>query len=213
MRRFRFLLTLSRVTFLAGMVIAAPGTSDRLVITHVAIVDTNDGKLLTDRDVVIVGGRILSVAPGASIAADTTRLDGRGKYLIPGLWDCHIHLNWTSDSALPLLTALGITEVRDLGGRLTDIERWRTQIADGTLIGPHIMRVGPILNGKSFNAYQFVPGSADATRGAVRLLHFLEMEEIKVHRRIHATGISPLSMKLRSSTSRSWVTYPWKSPR
>jgi hypothetical protein len=74
--------------------------------------------------------------------------------------------------------------VRDLGGKLTDLETWRAQIADGTLVGPHIMRVGPILNGKAFNPYQFVPGSAEATRSAVRLLTYLGMDEIKVHRRL-----------------------------
>jgi hypothetical protein len=79
---------------------------------------------------------------------------------------------------------LGVTEVRDLGGDLTQIEAWKARIADGTLTGPNIMRVGPILNGKSFNRYQFVPGSAEATRGAVRLLAFLGMDEIKVHRRM-----------------------------
>jgi hypothetical protein len=78
----------------------------------------------------------------------------------------------------------GPGEIIDLGGKLTDIEAWRARIAEGTFVGPHIMRVGPILNGKSFNPYQFVPGSAEATRGAVRLLTALGMDEIKVHRRL-----------------------------
>jgi len=104
MRRFRILLSLSRVaTFLACSVTATPGNPNHLVITHVAIVDTHDGNLLTDRDVVIVGGRILSVAPAAFIAAEpnTAQLDGRGKYLIPGLWDCHIHLSWNKHTGHP----------------------------------------------------------------------------------------------------------------
>ena len=148
--------------------------------------DVTSGALLHDQDVVLAGDRIASVRPSANSAPKRPfqTVDGRGKYLIPGLWDCHIHLSWTTSSALPLLTALGITEVRDLGGKLTDLETWQAQIADGTLVGPHIMRVGPSLNGKAFNPYQFVPGSAEATRGAVRLLTYLGMDEIKVHRRL-----------------------------
>jgi imidazolonepropionase-like amidohydrolase len=100
----------------------------------------------------IVGDRIVALDPSANTAAKGVSevIEGRGKYLITGLWDCHIHLSLTTSSALQLLTALGITEVRDLGGKFTDLERWRAQIADGILVGPHFMRVGPILNGKSF---------------------------------------------------------------
>jgi imidazolonepropionase-like amidohydrolase len=169
-----------------GSVLGQATDARPLVITHVAIVDTRTGELFRDRNVVIREGRIISIDPagGSSMPKEAIELAGRGKYLIPGLWDCHVHLSWTTESALPLLVALGITEVRDLGGNLTQLEEWRARIADGTLTGPHIMRVGPILNGKSFNAFQFVPGSAEATRGAVRLLAFLRMDEIKVHRRM-----------------------------
>jgi len=165
---------------------AQSATPATLVIRHVNVVDVKNEALLKDQDVVLSGNRIVSVEPAKEtrINGPSVVIDGRGKFLIPGLWDCHIHLSWTTSSALPLLTALGITEVRDLGGKLTDLERWRAQIADGTLVGPHIMRVGPILNGKAFNPYQFVPGSAEGTRGAVRLLTYLGMDEIKVHRRL-----------------------------
>ena len=189
-RLFRFAPAVSAVlTLLASLadtVMAQPGATHQFVITHVQIVDTRTGKLLEDRDVVIRGDRILSIDPARSVPpeANSISLDGRGKYLIPGLWDCHVHLSFTTNSALPLFVALGITEVRDLGSKFTEIEEWRVRIADGSLTGPHIMRVGPILNGKSFNEYQFVPGSAEATRGAVRLLSFIGVDEIKVHRRM-----------------------------
>ncbi len=166
--------------------LAAEVRPQRLVITHVTIIDTRTGQLLKDRNVVIVADRIVAVEPATSarLQRGDVLVNGRGKYLIPGLWDCHVHLSWTTESALPLLIALGITDVRDVGGKLTELEDWRARIANGSLVGPRIMRVGPILNGKSFNAYQFVPGSAEATRGAVRLLTFLGMDEIKVHRRM-----------------------------
>lgn len=158
----------------------------RLAITHVTIVDTRTGLLIPDQTVIVQNGRVLTVAAASAVPhqPDDTVVDGHNKYLIPGLWDCHIHLSWTTVASLPLLVATGVTEVRDLGSNFSQIEGWRARIAAGELVGPHIMRAGPILNGKSFNQYQFVPGSAEATRGAVRLLQFLAVDEIKTHRRI-----------------------------
>jgi hypothetical protein len=167
-----------------GAGLAAP--AQRLRITDVTVVDVKTGALLGNRDVDIRDGRIAAVLPASSapLGKGTQAVDGRGKYLIPGLWDCHIHLSWTTDSALPLLIALGITNVRDVGSSFSQIEGWRARIAAGDLDGPRIMRVGPILNGKEFNQYQFAPGSAEAARGTVRLLKWLGVDEIKVHRRM-----------------------------
>jgi imidazolonepropionase-like amidohydrolase len=156
-----------------------------LRIADVTIVDVKTGALLEHRDVEIRDGRIAAVLPARSPPISRERIvEGRGKFLIPGLWDCHVHLSWTTDSALPLLVALGITDVRDMGSDFSQIEGWRARIAAGDVVGPRIMRVGPILNGKSFNRYQFVPGSSEGSRGAVRLLKWLGVDEIKVHRRM-----------------------------
>jgi imidazolonepropionase-like amidohydrolase len=170
--------------FLWNSACAAAG--DRLRIAHVTIVDTRTGALSRDMDVDVADGRIAAVRRASSAPRPTGAIlvDGRGKFLIPGLWDCHIHLSWSTDSALPLLVALGVTSVRDMGSNFSQIEGWRARMASGDLVGPRIMRVGPILNGRSFNAYQFVPGSPEAARGAVRLLAWLGVDEIKVHRRM-----------------------------
>jgi predicted amidohydrolase YtcJ len=62
------------------------------------------------------------------VIAHVTVIDvTKGKFVIPGLWDMHIHLSWTTESALPLLVATGITDVRDMGGRLTQIDDWRSR--------------------------------------------------------------------------------------
>jgi imidazolonepropionase-like amidohydrolase len=157
----------------------------QLVIAHVTVIDVSTGKALPDRNVVIHGNRITAVGPGpAPIAKRSTVVNGHGKFVIPGLWDMHVHLTATTESALPLLVATGITNVRDMGGRLMQIDDWRSRIAADILVGPHIIRVGPTLNGKSFNAFQMVPGGPDATRGAIRTLQFIGVDAIKVHRRL-----------------------------
>lgn len=165
--------------------VEAAAPAEQVRIAHVTVIDVKTGALLPNRDVDIRDGRIAAVVPASSTPIRHARVvDGRGKFLIPGLWDCHVHLSWTTDSALPLLVALGITDVRDVGSSFSQIEGWRARIAAGDLVGPRIMRVGPILNGKEFNQYQFAAGSAEAARGAVRLLSWLGVDEIKVHRRM-----------------------------
>jgi len=161
---------------------AAP-QAPTIAITHVTVIDTNGGPSQRDVTVVIRDGRIISVGAEAA-PAGATIVDGRGKFLIPGLWDMHVHLSWTTSSALPLLIANGVTSVRDLGSRFTEIENWRSLIAAGVITGPRILRVGPILNGTSFNQYQMVPGNPDQTRGVARALKEIGVDALKVHRRM-----------------------------
>jgi imidazolonepropionase-like amidohydrolase len=179
------LLQLFGVIVLATTVGGETTADNRLVIAHVTVIDVSGGKALPNRSVVIQGDRVAAVEAGTiKPEKGVTVIDARGKFLIPGLWDMHIHLSWTAESALPLLVATGITNIRDMGGRLTQIDDWRSRIATGVLVGPHITRVGPILNGKSFNPYQMVSGGPEATRGAVRTLEFIGVDAIKVHRRL-----------------------------
>src|SRR5437867_1973945 len=82
-----------------------------------------------------------------------------------GLWDMHVHLSYCTESALPAFLANGVTDVRDLGSDLAEIDRWRAEIAAGVRNGPRIFRAGPMLNGKSFNRYQLVTGGPEQARG------------------------------------------------
>jgi hypothetical protein len=167
-----------------------PAAPRSLVITHVTVIDTAGGPAQTDRTVWIREGRIASIgtnesASGSGRSSEGAQvLDGRGKFLIPGLWDMHVHLSWTTSSALPVLIANGVTGVRDMGGRLSELDEWRTKIAAGLLVGPRIVRAGPILNGQKFNTYQMVPGNPDETRGVVRALKEESVDFLKVHRRL-----------------------------
>ena len=156
-----------------------------LVITHATIVDTLDGALHTDMTVIIRDDRIASIEKSSPKRwSNATVFDAHGKFLIPGLWDMQVHLSWTTASALPALVANGITNVRDMGGRLEEIDEWRSKISAGLLVGPEIIRVGPMLNGKSFNRYQMVTGLPDETRGVVRTLKFIGVDGLEIERRV-----------------------------
>jgi imidazolonepropionase-like amidohydrolase len=180
---------------LAGAQRAAPPD---LVIAGVTVIDVESGVLRRDRTVLIRDGRIASVADrGAPLPRGIQRMDGTGQYLIPGLWDMHVHLSWTTRSALPVLIANGVTGVRDLGSDFTDIVEWRTQIADGAVLGPRIVAAGPILNGRSFNRYQLATGDSAQARGVVRTLKQMGVDLIKVHRRVERSAYFAIADETR----------------
>jgi imidazolonepropionase-like amidohydrolase len=155
-----------------------------IAIVHATVIDATGAPPQTDMTVVIVGDRITQLGKAAvvEIPPQAQVLDAKGKFLIPGLCDMHVHLSWTGPSALPVLVANGVTRVRDMGGILAEIDEWRAGIAAGTLAGPAIVRAGPALNGKEFAFHQLAVTSDAEARAAVRTLHKVGVDFIKIHR-------------------------------
>jgi imidazolonepropionase-like amidohydrolase len=131
-----------------------PQKPKSLAIDHVTVIDVTGGPQLADQIVVITADSIVGVAKSGSIEIpkDAQRIDARGKFLIPGLWDMHTHIAgisaspvWAKQTLLPLLIANGITGIRDMGGDLDALESWRREIENGTLVGPRIVAAGPML--------------------------------------------------------------------
>ena len=105
--------------------------------------------ILRDHIVVVEEGRIAALGPSGSvrIPRHAVRIDGRGKYLMPGLADMHVHLEHFDHPAyLQLFLVHGVTMVRSMDGR-PDILDWRRQAAAGTLVSPNIHTAGPVLDG------------------------------------------------------------------
>ena len=145
-------------------------SDDTLVIRDATIIDLFRGPL-APRTLVIQGDRIAQIAksPPSELPTGNRVIEGAGRFLIPGLWDMHVHLSNTKASALPMLLAHGVTSVRDIGGRLSEIDVWRGEIRAGKIQGPRIFRSGPMLNGR-FADYQLLVTNASEARGAVRAL-------------------------------------------
>jgi Amidohydrolase family len=125
-----------------------------LVLTHVNIVDVTGKPVLRDATVTIQGPRIAEIAGGKTQIPKGARvIDASGKYLIPGLWDMHVHTvfgDWLppdENVILPLFVANGVTGVRDMGGDLDVLKVWRAQIEAGKLLGPRMVIAGPMLDG------------------------------------------------------------------
>jgi imidazolonepropionase-like amidohydrolase len=124
----------------------APPAPKPLVLTHVTVIDATGAPAQPDRTVVIRGDRISEIGPSASLRPlqDAQVVDGTGKFLIPGLWDMHVH--WYNRDFLPLFIANGVTGVRIMwGGPLQ--QQWRQDIEKGSVLGPRMSIASPIVDG------------------------------------------------------------------
>lgn len=130
-----------------------------VAITHVSVVDVRSGRVLPDRTVTIAGGAVVAVAPSTEARVDAARtVDGRGQWLIPGLWDMHAHLRAngmpaaiSTDWVMPLEIANGVTGVREMSSDcespsqgpvcLPEVKEWRDRVEAGSLMGPRLMAI------------------------------------------------------------------------
>src|SRR6266576_2970297 len=132
-----------------------PAADDLLVLNNVTVVDVRTGALQVEQTVILERHQIASVGPSksAKYPRNAPSVNGRGLFLIPGLWDMHVHLvfgDWfpgAQNISLPLFVANGVTGVRDMGSELDIVQSWRNEIEAGRLIGPRIYTPGPMLDG------------------------------------------------------------------
>lgn len=171
----RFIRTLSFVILLT-LVLAAPIAAQdgpSVLIRDVSIVNVIDGSIDENRSVLIQGDRIVTVAAtDAVVAPDGAEvLNGEGRYLIPGLWDMHTHLLWSTDASehawtempedadawtlwnryygpfLDLLVANGVTGVREMWGNLSLARRVREEADTGERLAPRMVVAGHMMDG------------------------------------------------------------------
>jgi imidazolonepropionase-like amidohydrolase len=127
-----------------------------LIIHDVTVIDATGAPAKPHQTVIVRDGKIDAIdssGDGFGGKLPGTHVDGTGKFLIPGLWDMHVHMvfgDWFplgKEVTLPMFIANGITGLRDMGGELEVLQQWRKEIAAGTLIGPRIVMSGPMLDG------------------------------------------------------------------
>jgi imidazolonepropionase-like amidohydrolase len=168
---------------------SAKGQQVPVAITHAAVIDVESGRTLGDQTVVVRGNRIAEVGPASrvSVPAGARVVDGSGKWVIPGLWDMHVHATWPGLDRLmlPLLVANGVTGVREMFSSIAFVDSSRARIDRGEVLGPRIVASGHIMDG--FPAIW--PGSvvvrdADQARRAVDSLANAGADFIKVYSRL-----------------------------
>ncbi len=122
-----------------------------LLIADVTVVDAVFGTRL-HQDVLIVGNQIAAVVPAVpAVNFEAARvIDGSGRFLIPGLWDMHVHFLYDEEltDAMPdLFLDYGITSVRDTGGDVDRLIALRHRLQNGDKPVPDIYVSGPLLDG------------------------------------------------------------------
>ncbi|WP_428630960.1 amidohydrolase family protein [Sphingopyxis sp.] len=155
MKRLLAAITLTLLA-VSPPVSAAPKQAD-IIFRHVTLVDVEAATTAPEQAVVLGGEDIVAVGADAAIARDwraARQIDGKGKFLIPGLWDMHVHFGGGPDlieenkALLPLYVANGITTIRDASGDLPDqVLAWRGEIANGGLFGPRLLTSGAKIEG------------------------------------------------------------------
>jgi len=154
-----------------------------LLIRNVTVVDVLHGSLRAGMCVEISGHRILSLtrACEARPRAESRVVDAGGRFLIPGLWDMHVHIFFDPRACFPLLLANGVTGVRDMGGPADWLLSWRRRVDRGDVIGPRMVVAGPYLDGPT-SSREFVVriGNPDEARRAVTSLAARGVDFIKI---------------------------------
>jgi imidazolonepropionase-like amidohydrolase len=124
-----------------------PNASDAIALVGATVINLDGRAPIANATVLISGRRIANVGTAGEtrVPEGATRIDLSGAYIIPGLWDMHTHLSKTRASALSVLLAYGVTSVRDMGGEMDELLRWRDEIRAGDRIGPRMLIAGPYL--------------------------------------------------------------------
>ena len=160
-----------------------------LVIKDVKVVDVETGQVSDNKSIEIRDGHIAGVYDAETDISAEETIEGEGKYVIPGLWDMHVHFRGgdsliaENKELLKLYIQHGVTTVRDAGGDITPaILEWKKEIEKGNLRGPRIFTSGPKLDG----ADPSWAGSIEVTEvsqvsGALDSLESLNVDYVKLY--------------------------------
>ncbi len=185
----------TRIAILAASLALSAQASAReradVLIRHATIIDVEHARTIPNQAVVTRGDKIVAVGDDAGIAKAWTarqQIESKGRFLIPGLWDMHVHFGGgpalveENKALLPLYVAHGITTVRDAAGDLpTEVLKWRGEIASGTLFGPSLLSSGPKIEGiKPVWKGTLETGSEADVDAAIAKLAALKVDFVKI---------------------------------
>jgi imidazolonepropionase-like amidohydrolase len=156
--KFLLLLLLSSPCVTLAQSTGQVNSSTKLVLTHVTVIDGGDAPPRRDMTVVIIGNRISEIDATSQIAdpQNSQIIDATGKFLIPGLWDMHVHPDDEQD--LGLFIANGVTGIRIMWGSPANFG-WRKDREAGKLLAPYMEIASPLIDGPK----PFWPGSVSVS--------------------------------------------------
>jgi len=160
-----------------------PPVEQALVIANVTVIDATGAPARRGQTIVVEGGRIQEIGDALKVRAPkgAKTINARGLFVIPGMWDMHVHV-WETDRTFPMFVAYGVVGVRNMGGHIDDLKRWRDRVASGELLGPQMVISGPLVDGLNpvHPDYSFVVHDPAEARAAVGYLKQSGADFIKV---------------------------------
>ncbi|HSP17647.1 MAG TPA: amidohydrolase family protein [Thermoanaerobaculia bacterium] len=186
----RSLLLCVFVLLFAGA--SAPQNDRPTAITDVTLIDGSGAPAARHVTLIIAHGRIRAIGDASTlpIPRGARVIEGRDRFLIPGLFDAHVHLSKLGPSALEIFIANGVTSVRDMGSDIDEVNRWRDEIEAGKRIGPRIKTSGPML---------------ESPAKVKELLEEHTVERVAALRR--AVGTPDEAMKVVALLKQQWADY------
>lgn len=173
-----------------------------LVLSRVNVVDVERGTIRRDVTVTIANGRIATIdaAGGSRLPGGAHTIAAAGQYLIPGLWDMHVH--WYSERYLPLFIANGVVGVRQMFGAPLHLQ-WRERINRGELLGPRHIVGSTIVDGPNpVWPGSLVAATAQDGQAAVARIKRDGYDFVKVYNRLpRAAYFAIIEESLRSGMS------------
>lgn len=185
--------------FLTLFIGCAPTAFDKndLIIQNVNLIDVASGKIQEHMDVIVRDSKVLDIHSYDSLADAKAieKIDGTDKYLIPGLWDMHVHIQ--DSSYLKMFLNFGIVGIRDMGGcasKPTDgceslcsekLANWRELVKTGQLEGPNLYIAGPVLSGTGWPSSLPANNIYEVQIGIQKLVE-LDVDFVKVYDKIPA---------------------------
>lgn len=153
-----------------------PAANPLVAFVNVNVIPMDSERVLENQTVIVRDGAIESFGSSdqLEVPAEALIVDGRGKYLMPGLVDMHVHIQFEDD--MLLWVANGVTSVRNMWGNtgkmlqlgFPDQLALRKQIEQGALFGPTIYTAGPVMEGSpAFHPLAEVFDSPELARESV----------------------------------------------
>jgi len=184
--------------------------NNAIFIENITTVDAING-VQKNRTVIIQGNKILKIDNSSNIKLNNSNkiIDGTGKFLIPGLWDFHVHFAYIEELApamFELFLAYGITSVRDTGGKIDFIKKWKNKADNSMTKAPRVMIAGPLLDGEP-NVYDGSPGRPELSVGLddvttaqemVDSLNTIGVDLLKAYEMLSPEQFSAITKKART---------------
>lgn len=189
-------------------------------LENVNIISIEDGKVFNNQNIWVEDGFIKCIGLCAQVPINIERINTKGKYVIPGLIDAHVHVNDVSELAAYL--TYGVTAIRNMGGYPFHL-RLQQNIESHSLLGPSFITTGPILNsnGPNENSIQTIVNSPALAKEEVKRQFDAGFRHVKVYSNLHANVFdaiietaSELNMMVtgHSPEGRRHLGIPYKKP-